>query len=95
MFTLFAFSLGNNLYGLEVGRTMAFVCLGMLELVHAFNIKSESSIFNSNIMENKYLIGAFILGTFLQVIVVLVQQIAEIFELVQLNNKQWLYVILI
>ena len=95
MFTLFAFSLGNNLYGLEVGRTMAFVCLGMLELVHAFNIKSESSIFNSNIMENKYLIGAFILGTFLQVIVVLVPQIAQIFELVPLNNTQWLYVILI
>ena len=95
MFTLFAFSLGNNLYGLEVGRTMAFVCLGMLELVHAFNIKSESSIFNSNIMENKYLIGAFILGTFFQVIVVLVPQIAQIFELVPLNNTQWLYVILI
>ena len=95
MFTLFAFSLGNNLYGLEVGRTMAFVCLGMLELVHAFNIKSESSIFNSKIMENKYLIGAFILGTFFQVIVVLVPQIAQIFELVPLNNTQWLYVILI
>ena len=45
MLTLFAFSIGNNLYGLEVGRTMAFVSLGMLELVHSFNIKSEESIF--------------------------------------------------
>ena len=45
MLTLFAFSLGNNLYGLEVGRTMAFMALGMLELVHSFNIKSEESIF--------------------------------------------------
>ena len=45
MLTLFAFSIGNNLYGLEVGRTMAFVALGMLELVHSFNIKSEESIF--------------------------------------------------
>lgn len=43
--TLFAFNLGNNLYSLEVGRTMAFVALGMLELVHSFNIKSEESIF--------------------------------------------------
>ena len=43
--TLFAFSIGNKLYGIEVGRTMAFVALGMLELVHSFNIKSEESIF--------------------------------------------------
>ena len=45
MLTLFAFSIGNKLYSLEVGRTMAFVSLGMLELVHSFNIKSEESIF--------------------------------------------------
>lgn len=43
--TLFAFSIGNKLYGIEVARTMAFVALGMLELVHSFNIKSEESIF--------------------------------------------------
>lgn len=47
MLTLLAFSLGNNLYGIEVGRTMAFVALGMLELVHCFNIKSEESIFKA------------------------------------------------
>ena len=45
MLTLFAFSVGNKLYGIEVARTMAFVALGMLELVHSFNIKSEESIF--------------------------------------------------
>ena len=39
MLTLFAFSIGNNLYSLEVGRTMAFISLGMLELIHSFNIK--------------------------------------------------------
>ena len=47
MLTLFAFSLGNKLYGLEVARTMAFVSLGMLELVHSFNIKSDESIFKA------------------------------------------------
>jgi len=45
MLTLFAFSIGNKLYGIEVARTMSFVALGMLELVHSFNIKSEESIF--------------------------------------------------
>ena len=43
--TLLCFSIGNRLYGLEVARTMAFVSLGMLELVHSFNVKSEKTIF--------------------------------------------------
>ncbi len=50
MLTLFAFSIGNYLFGLEVGRTMAFVSLGMIELIHSFNIKSEESIFKKRIL---------------------------------------------
>ena len=95
MFTLLAFSIGNRLYSVEVGRTMAFITLGMLELVHSFNIKSEESIFKIGIFENKYLILALILGVLLQVIVVIINPIAEIFSLVPLNGIQWLYTILI
>ena len=91
MLTLVAFSVGNNLYGLEVGRTMAFVAMAMLELVHSFNVKSEKSIFKVGILENKYLIGAFILGTLLQVVVVMVPALANVFSLVPLNGTQWLY----
>lgn len=91
MLTLVAFSVGNNLYGLEVGRTMAFVSMAMLELIHSFNVKSEESIFKVGILENKYLIGAFILGTLLQVIVVMVPVFADVFSLVPLNGIQWLY----
>ena len=47
MLTLFAFNLGSRLYGVEIGRTMAFVCLGMAELFHSFNIKSGESIFKA------------------------------------------------
>ncbi len=95
MLTLFAFSLGNNLYGLEVGRTMAFLSLGLLELIHSFNIKSEESIFKTGLFENKYLVGAFILGAILQIGVVLIPAFANIFSLVQLNAIQWTYVGLI
>ena len=95
MLTLFAFSLGNNMYNLEVGRTMAFVSLGLLELIHCFNIKSEQSIFKIGIFDNKYLIGSFILGTLIQVIVVLVPIFANIFSLVPLNSTQWIYTIAI
>ena len=95
MLTLVAFSIGNKYYSLEVGRTMAFVALGALELVHSFNIKSDESIFKVGIFENKFLIGSFILGIFVQTIVVLVPTFANIFNLVTLNNTQWLIVAVI
>ena len=95
MLTLFAFNFGNSLYGIEVGRTMAFVCLGLLELVHSFNIKSEESIFKAGFFENKYLVGALIVGAMLQTGVVFIPKLASIFKLVPLNTIQWLYVVLI
>ena len=95
MFTLLAFSIGNRLYSVEVGRTMAFLALGILELVHSFNIKSEESIFKIGVFENKYLIGALVLGVILQVIVVVVSPLAQIFSLVPLTGIQWLYTVLI
>lgn len=93
--TLFAFNLGTNLYSLEVGRTMAFISLSMLELVHSFNIRSEKSIFKIGALKNIYLIGAFILGTILQISVVLIPQIAHIFNVIPLNKEQWIYTIII
>ena len=95
MLTLIAFSIGNKYYGLEVGRTMAFVSLGVLELVHSFNIKSEESIFKVGILENKFLIGSFILGVLIQTIVVIIPTFANIFNLVPLTNTQWLIVAII
>ena len=41
MFTLLAFSIGNRLYSVEVGRTMAFLTLGILELVKKVYLKLE------------------------------------------------------
>ena len=89
MFTIIAFSIGNKYYGLEVGRTMAFISLGMLELIHSFNIKSEGTIFTKKLFDNKYLIGAFILGTILQVGIVFVPVLADLFKLERLNLVQW------
>lgn len=92
-FTLFAFSIGTKLYGLQVGRTMAFVSIGLLELIHSFNVKSEDSIFKTGFFENKYLVGSLILGALLQVIVVVVPSFAKVFNLVTLNTTQWVYTI--
>ena len=90
MLTLIAFSIGNKYYGVEVGRTMAFISMGLLELVHSFNIKSEKSIFKTGILENKFLIGSFVLGLLVQTIVVVIPALANIFDVVSLNSTQWL-----
>lgn len=95
MLTLIAFSIGNKYYGLEVARTMAFLTMGFLELIHSINIKSEKSIFEVGIFENKYLIGSIILGILIQIIVVLIPAIANIFEVTMLNKTQWLITIVI
>ncbi len=93
MLTLVAFSIGNKYFSLEVGRTMAFISMGLLELVHSFNIKSEQSIFKIGILENKFLLGSFVLGTIIQTIVVLIPTVAQIFKLVPLNQIQWILTI--
>lgn len=91
---LLAFSIGRR-YSLDVARTMAFVSLGLLELVHSFNIRSEDSIFKTGIFKNKYLCLAFLGGALLQIIVVIVPSWAEVFKLTNLTTKQWLCTIII
>ncbi len=54
------------------------------------NLSSKCGIF-----ENKYLVGAFILGTILQIGVVFIPGIAKIFELTPLNLTQMIYTCLI
>lgn len=95
LLTIIAFTIGNKYYGLEVGRTMAFLSLGMLELIHCFNIKSEESIFKVGLLKNKYLIGAFLLGTVLQLGIVFIPALAELFKLTMLSSVQWIITLII
>ncbi len=96
---LLAFSVGRNVFDVDgnnpiIGRTMAFAVLSLSQLVHAFNMRSEQSIFSINIFGNKYLVGAFIAGTTLQAIVILFKPLADIFKVTALDLKQWIIVAL-
>lgn len=90
--TLLVFSFGGKYYNLEVARTMAFVTLGLIEMVHSFNIRSDESIFKCGVFKNKYLCLAFILGLIMQVGIVILPSIRGIFSLAPLNGIQWLFV---
>lgn len=92
--TLIAFYIGLS-YNLKVARTMAFITLGMSELIHSLNIRSESSIFEIGFFKNKYIILSFIVGAILQISVVLFSPLANMFDAVSLNSTQWIYTILL
>ena len=90
---LLAFAVGNILSvgqeSLSVGRTMAFCVLSLSQLVHAFNMRSEHSIFKEGVFANKYLIYALFAGIILQAGVVTVPALASIFKVTPLNSVQW------
>lgn len=75
-----------------VGRTMAFAVLSISELVHAFNVKSELSIFNTHLFNNKKLIFSFFICLLLEVSVISVPIFASIFKCAVLNSFEWLIV---
>lgn len=84
------FSLGG---GEGVGRTIAFCTLSISQLVHAFNVRSEKSVFKAE-NHNKWLIAAAILGLFMQCLVCIIGPLTKIFKTVPLSARQWLAVFL-
>lgn len=90
---LLAFAIGKVCYGdLTVGRTMSFCTLSISQLVHAFNMRSRRSLLYVNIFDNVYLIGALLLGIFLQWLVVEPEFMNSIFGTSPLRMSQWLWV---
>jgi Ca2+-transporting ATPase len=96
MLSLIAFGVGTTFFdigdGVAYGRTMAFATLSISQLVHAFNMRSETSILRTPIFENRYLVGALIIGVMLQVGVISLTTIANIFRVVPLPAEGWLIV---
>lgn len=83
-------SLGGNFIAKpEVGRTMCFAVLSLSQLFHAFNMRSDHSIFHIGWFTNKKLILSFLVCTFLQIIVISYPPLASIFKVVPLHSTQW------
>ncbi len=76
-----------------VSSTMAFLTLGLVQLFHAFNIRSGSRTVLSDFLRNKWMLGAFALSALLQVIVVALPWAASFFRVVPLTAQQWLAVL--
>lgn len=82
--TLISYAFGESIDH-ETGMTMAFVTLSAAQLFHSFNIKSHESIFSKQVFNNKYLWGAAAIGAILQVVIINVPILHDIFNLVPLD----------
>ena len=74
--------------------TMTFATLGLLQIFHAFNVKSiEKSIFTVGIFKNKMFNLAVVTSAALLGIVILVPGLNSWFSVATLNLEQWLIVL--
>ncbi|MBR2876257.1 MAG: calcium-translocating P-type ATPase, PMCA-type [Clostridia bacterium] len=92
---LIAFILGKNMFSLETGRTMAFCTLSLSELFHAFNVRSEKSIFTISPFSNPQLLTSTLFCIALQICTVIMPFANEIFETTPLSATQWIIVALL
>lgn len=92
---LLAFWLGlNRGRALEEAHTMAFLTISFSQLVHAFNARNfEESLFSIGIGTNRALVGAFFASAALQLIVIFVPFLRNLFETAVLRLSDWLLVI--
>lgn len=91
--TMIAFLIGYRYDGgnAVLASTMAFGTLCSSRLVHGFNCKSDTPvIFTRRFWNNKYLIGAFVLGMVLITSVVTIPSLDEIFKVQTLTFQQLL-----
>ena len=88
--SLIAFVIGRDTMGsIEAGRTMAFMVLALAQLVQAFNVKSDRSLFKAKPFGNKYLNGACLVSAAL-VAVVMLTPLRVAFELEHLTGELYL-----
>jgi len=90
MLALIAFKIGETATGIvEGGQTLAFMVLGFSQIVQAYNMRSEHSLFRIGIFSNKHLNGAAAISAALMA-VVLFTPVSVIFGLTNLPVRLYL-----
>jgi P-type Ca2+ transporter type 2C len=90
LITLSAYWYGETHYDHEIAMTMAFATLGLIQLAHAMNTRSnDKSIFKIGLFSNRFMNGAILIATFLQVSIILIPGLNTMFRVTHLNLSQW------
>ena len=94
--TLFIFWYATHIaqWGNSVGETMAFATLGLIQLFHAFNVKSVyKSLLTVGAFKNKMFNYAILLSAVMLLSVMVVPGLTSIFGVAILTAEQWLFVL--
>lgn len=92
--TLLTYYWGHTHYSEDVAITMAFATLGLIQLTHAFNVRSsKQSLFQIGWFTNRKLNFAVIVSGLLIVLVIALPFLRDLFSVVALNGEQWLIVV--
>ena len=91
--TLASFLIGELVFGAgmeeavqeQIGQTMAFITLSVTQLFHAFNVKSDESILNKRLFNNKWIWIALGAGLLLEAIIIYVPFFGNLFGLYSLT----------
>lgn len=90
--TLGAYYIGLSKDALTAS-TMAFATLTLARLFHGFNCRSEASIFKIGMKSNKWSVAAFLAGTLLLALVLLVPVMRELFLAATLSMRELGYIV--
>lgn len=96
--TLVAFRVGEHLYpdSLMHAQTMAFVVLAVSQLFYSLSVRNpKKTLFEIGPLTNKYLLGAICVGILLQLSIISIPPIAQIFKVYTLTARDWGFVILL
>ncbi|MBQ0111261.1 MAG: cation-translocating P-type ATPase, partial [Oscillospiraceae bacterium] len=85
LLTLIAYAIG----GAVCGATMAFLTLSLSQLLHAFSVRSEHSLFKAGFFSNLYMLAAFCFSLAL-ILVVMLTPLNTVFGFAPLTFGQWL-----
>ncbi len=94
--SLIAFSFGMYIYrDYAAAQTMAFCVLALSQLTHAYNMRSEHSVFAVGVFKNKKLNLACGICVLLQLAVLLLPPLRALFNVAALKAAQWGIVLLL
>ena len=94
--TLFVFWYATHIanWGNPVGETMAFATLGLIQLFHAFNVKSVyKSLGTIGAFKNKLFNYAILLSAAMLLSVMVIPGLTTVFDVAILTAEQWLFVV--
>lgn len=94
--TLFVFWYATHIanWGNPVGETMAFATLGLIQLFHAFNVKSVyKSLGEVGAFKNKMFNYAILLSAVMLLSVMVIPGLTTVFDVATLTAGQWLFVV--